>query len=83
MSARPKPTGVDTSALLSTPWIVVMLNVIIRDVTATGSPDLDDLFFAAVGIVVLLVIVWSAARWRGGAVPVDPSGPARVDATTR
>jgi hypothetical protein len=52
-------------------------------VTATGAPDLDDLFFAAVEVAALLAVVWTAWRWRGDAAAVDPSGLAHVDTTMR
>lgn len=31
---------------------------------ATGTPDLDDIFFATIEVVGLSLIIWSAWRWR-------------------
>jgi divalent metal cation (Fe/Co/Zn/Cd) transporter len=36
--------------------------------TATGGPDLDDLFFTVVEVAALLGVVWSAWRWHDDVV---------------
>jgi hypothetical protein len=153
MSATRRTDGPDTRALLSTLWIVVMLNILARDIheilrpgflqeviagsvngnpltegvvlaggigmslqiamilgsrvlpyrsnrranivigaaaigalvyfTAMATPDLDDLFFAAVEITALLAVVLTAWRWRGEVASVEASGHVHVDAATR
>lgn len=57
-------------------WANIIAGVVTIPLLLTSGPkDLDDVWFLAIDVITLLLIVWFAWRWRGA----DPS-PARAEA---
>jgi len=60
---------IDPKVLLSTLWIVVMINMLKADILslyipgAVGASYLHYIFIASVEVICLLLIIWNAWKW--------------------